>query len=207
MILYFARHAESLANTRRVISNRALPHPLTENGRAQARLLAQRFENTRLAAIYTSPVPRALETARVVGDALGLLPLVNDGLREFDVGMLEGRSDPLAWIRFSMLWNDWFYRQRLQKRVKGGESYLEAAARFSALTDELAGLYGNTPVEVLCISHGGILKVGLPGVMQNLTPEQVRDAAIAYTAVIKTENRNGNWICLDWEGVIPAAAG
>lgn len=206
MIVYFCRHGESLANTRRVISNRDLPHPLTENGRAQACLLVQRFVKAGLAAIYTSPVPRAEETARIVGEALGIIPQRAEGLREFDVGVLEGRSDPLAWMRFSILWKDWFYRRKAHKRIKRGESFHDAAARFSLFMAELTLLYGDTTARILCITHGGILKVGLPGLLANMDLEQVRDMRIDYTAVIKSEFKDGKWFCLDWEGVNPPAA-
>jgi probable phosphoglycerate mutase len=207
MIVYFARHGESLANTRHVVSNRDLPHPLTESGRDQARRLAERFSDTGLTAIYNSPVPRARETARIIAEALNITAQSAEGLREFDAGVLEGRSDPLTWLRFSMLWNNWFYRQKPQKRLRGGESFTEAADRFSTFTAKLAAQYGDTSSRVLCIAHGGILKVGLPGLLENVKLEQARDAAIVYTAVIKSEYCDGKWICLDWQGVIPAAVG
>ncbi len=206
MIVYFARHGESLANTRRVISNRDLPHPLTENGRAQAKSLAERLRPSEISTIYCSPVPRAIETAEIISEVLKLTPQSTEGLKEFDAGVLEGRSDPLAWMRFSMLWNNWFYRQKPQKRLRGGESFTEAATRFVAFTDQLVKLYGNSPARILCIAHGGILKVGLPGLLENVNLELIRDIAIHYTTAIKTEYNEGKWVCLYWEGIIPAAA-
>lgn len=207
MIVYFSRHGESTANTAHVISNRDQPHPLTETGRSQALQLADLLAQSRLSAIYASPVPRALETAQIVGDRFGLTPQVNDGLREFDVGPLEGRSDPLTWMRFSMLWNNWFYRKRLQKRIKGGESFTEAAARFLAFASSLVEQYGDSPVSILCIAHGGILKVGLPGLLENLSFEQVRDTPIHYAKLIKTTHLNNKWIYLEGLEGITAAVG
>ena len=45
MKLYFARHAESEANIKHIISNRGLPHPLTERGRTQAEDLAKKLKH------------------------------------------------------------------------------------------------------------------------------------------------------------------
>jgi probable phosphoglycerate mutase len=207
MIVYFARHGESLANTSRVISNRSLPHPLTENGRLQALQLAERLKLAGITAIYTSPVPRALETAQIIGRVLQIPPQKEEGLREFDAGVLEGRSGALTWVRFSALWNNWFYRRQFHKRISGGESFSETAARFYGFTTTLASFYGETDAHVLCISHGGLLRVGLSGLLENLDFEQVRDRQLHYTTVITTGYTDGKWRCLDWDGAIPAEGG
>ncbi len=207
MIVYFARHGESLANTSRVISNRSLPHPLTENGRAQALLLAEQLKPAGVTAIYTSPVPRALETAQIIGDVLQISPQTTEGLKEFDTGVLEGRSDLLAWMRFSALWNSWFYRRKPHKRITGGESFTDVTGRFFAFTSKLASLYGATEARVLCIAHGGLLRAGLSGLLENMDFEQVRDHPIHYTTVITTVYTDGKWVCSDWDGVIPAEGG
>jgi len=66
VIVYFARHGESIANTRHIISNRDLDHPLTPTGRQQSLLLAEKLKDSDLTMIYSSPIPRALETASIV---------------------------------------------------------------------------------------------------------------------------------------------
>ena len=201
MILYFARHGESTANTLRVISNRELNHPLTDLGRDQAALLAEKLRPAGLTAVFTSPVPRALETAMIVSRRLALPLETADGLREFDTGVLEGRSGFFAWLRFSRLWNQWFVRQHLNKRIRGGESFLEARQRFSAFIQQLAGRYSESGCRLLCIAHGGILWVGLSGLMEILTFDNVSSGPIPYTALISAEYRNGKLTCNRWEGV------
>ena len=205
MIVYFVRHGESVANTSRVISNRSLPHPLTANGRAQALQLAARMQPVGITAIYASPVPRALETARLVGETLLISPHLSEGLREFDAGELEGRSDQLAWMRFSSLWNHWFYRGHRDKRIKGGESYNEAAQRFSGFAAQLTALHADAQARVLCVTHGGLLRVGFSGLLENIDFVQARDYPIDYTTVITTVYTDGNWLCADWDGANPPA--
>jgi broad specificity phosphatase PhoE len=53
--ILFARHGEGLANTLRIISNRDLPHPLTEKGRARATALAEKLAERPIQRIYASP--------------------------------------------------------------------------------------------------------------------------------------------------------
>jgi probable phosphoglycerate mutase len=95
--LIFSRHGESEANVLRVISNRDLPHPLTERGRIQAQALAERLAKRRILALYASPVLRAQQTALMVGGKLSLSIHTAEALREFDCGVMEGRGDAEAW--------------------------------------------------------------------------------------------------------------
>jgi probable phosphoglycerate mutase len=64
--------------------------PLTDFGRRQARDLAAALEGEDLAAIYSSDLTRALETAEIVGERLGLPVMLDRDLREKDWGNWEG---------------------------------------------------------------------------------------------------------------------
>src|SRR5688572_5361833 len=69
MRLYFVRHGESEANTRRVISNRESPFGLMELGRQQANSLADKLKDIPITAIFSSPVLRARKTADILSQA------------------------------------------------------------------------------------------------------------------------------------------
>lgn len=201
MILYFARHGESVANTGNVISNRDLAHPLTPAGRQQAERLAERLVDAELSMVYTSPVPRALETAAIVSRALNLPLQTTGALREFDCGVLEGRSGPIAWMRFSLILRQWFRKKRLEKRFRGGESFLDVRQRFMGFVDDLAARYSSTDSRILCITHGGTLHIGLTGLLSDLSFEEVISWSIPYTAVIKTEFKNGKFVVVSRDEV------
>lgn len=59
--------------------------PLSEVGRQQAERLPAALAADRVDALYTSPMTRARQTAEPLARALGLSPVVVDGLAEFDV--------------------------------------------------------------------------------------------------------------------------
>ena len=204
MIVYFTRHGESTANTRRVISNRNLAHPLTDAGRMQARQLAEKLGPAGISRIYTSPVPRALETATIISQVLEIPLQTSEGLREFDVGILEGRSGLVAWVRFADLWSNWFEKRLPEKRIKGGENFYEAQGRFISFMDQLSHLYGSSDARILCVTHGGILKVGLPALLDNLDFDRIRSLPINYAAAIITEYDGVKWRCTHWNDVILA---
>lgn len=201
MIVYFCRHGESLANTAHIISNRNLDHPLTAIGQLQAMSLARRLSTVGLAAIYTSPVPRAYETASIVAQALNLPLQAADGLREFDCGVLEGRSGPLAWMRFSWILHHWFTRGNSEKRFRGGENLHDVQVRFMALMQSLVDQYGNSDSRVLCVAHAGVLHIGLSSLFSHLTAAQVTSWSIPYTAIIEAVYKKGDFTCTRWDGI------
>src|SRR3954468_6809838 len=63
---------------------------LSDEGRRQAASLGVRLARQNISAIYSSPLERALETARIVGSHCGLDPVPRDALREIGHGRWEG---------------------------------------------------------------------------------------------------------------------
>ncbi|MEU4891300.1 histidine phosphatase family protein [Streptomyces sp. NPDC044780] len=63
--LYLARHGEATEDE----------SELTDTGRRQAVLLGRRLRRSPLSAIHHGPLPRAAQTARLVGDQMGSVPL------------------------------------------------------------------------------------------------------------------------------------
>src|SRR5204863_2627902 len=79
---------------------------LSGAGRAHARRIAEALADEPIGAVYSSPLRRALETARPLAAVLGVEPVAVDDLRELDFGELEGLTpaeiaerypDSLAW--------------------------------------------------------------------------------------------------------------
>jgi len=98
MALFLIRHGETLGNASRTVQ---LPdNPLSPRGFAQARRLAERLEREGIAAILSSDLARAAQTAEHLARATGL-PVRHDPLlRERDFGDLRGT--PYAELGFDM---------------------------------------------------------------------------------------------------------
>src|SRR5579859_4041500 len=75
--------------------------PLDDEGQRQAALLAQHLVKTgeQVTALYTSDLSRALETAQIIGQRLGVEIQADPRLREIDMGEWQGltRAEIMAW--------------------------------------------------------------------------------------------------------------
>lgn len=93
--LYYLRHGQSQANVDGVYAGWS-DSPLTETGRQQAHQAAEVAKRLQIEKIFSSDLSRALETAEIVADALGMQRnevIKTRKLREGGVGELAGKED------------------------------------------------------------------------------------------------------------------
>ena len=198
MRLYFVRHAQSEANTQMIISNRNLPHLLTELGRQQAEVLARSLADVPLAAIYSSPILRAAQTAQIIAAFKDLPVEFADALREPDCGIMEGRGDDEAWMEHDRVVHDWALYLKFDSHLEGGESFYDLRARFVPFIDRLLAAHSDTDHNILLVTHGSLMYLMLPGVLTNIDFATVREYPMHNTVVIVAEQRAHGLVCLEW---------
>lgn len=92
--VYLVRHAD-VENPRRVVCGRLPGWHLSERGRQQGEAVAARLADRLIVQAYASPLERAVETASIVAQGLGVPVLVNEDLTETNVGAgWQGRRWP-----------------------------------------------------------------------------------------------------------------
>jgi broad specificity phosphatase PhoE len=165
--LLLARHGETDWNREGRLQGHA-DQPLNDVGREQARALARSLTGEALAAIYSSDLLRALETAEIVAAVLGLPVVTVPELREADVGEFEGLTQAEIDTKFP----DRAERvARLGYAFATGEGHPAVTTRLlQALTRIAVEHEGET---VLVVSHGGAIRVVLAHV-EGLDLEQHR---------------------------------
>jgi broad specificity phosphatase PhoE len=89
--LYLVRHGATQLTTEDRFSGTTDIH-LSETGQDQVEQLAHRLADDDIAAIYSSPLDRTMETAAIIAAPHHLTPIPNDGLREISHGHWEGLS-------------------------------------------------------------------------------------------------------------------
>jgi broad specificity phosphatase PhoE len=120
--------------------------PLTPNGEEVARQLGRKLADHNFAAVISSPMSRALDTARLAGFEHDVR--LSDDLKEWDYGEYEGLTTPQIRERRPdwWLWRD---------GCPGGESPAQVGARADRLIAEVRAVDG----DVLLFGHGHILRV------------------------------------------------
>jgi probable phosphoglycerate mutase len=152
------RHAQSVWNAQARVQGQADP-PLSDEGRAQAGALAPRLASLGLAALVTSDLRRARETAEILAPRLGLPVELEPGLRERDLGAWSGLTHP----EIARRWPDDYARWRAGDpalRPGGGESRRALRRRVGAA---LARLRARHPGGCLAlVTHMGVLRALVP---------------------------------------------
>ena len=202
MRIHFTRHGESQANLLHEKSIRGLRHGLTRKGREQAVSLAHRFQGVPITRIYSSPLLRAIETSVILANRLDLDYEVVDALREYDCGILEGRSDEASWQLWRELFDAWVIHKRWEKRIEGGETFHDIRERFVPFIEGLVRQYGSTEEGVICVSHGGVYYQMLPLVLKNVDNALMSKHGFGYTTNIVSESRPEGLICVEWNGCL-----
>lgn len=129
--------------------------PLNAEGRRQAMMLAARLQGSEAAALYSSDLARAMETARVIGAVLGRTPVALAGLREIDVGAAVGLTRDELQERYPEL----FGESWAQAPFPDGESYEQLADRLEEALRELVA--GHPNQRVVVVTHGGAIRAAL----------------------------------------------
>ena len=156
--LYLARHGETEWN-RIGRWQGATDIPLSEVGRAQARLLADRLRDRRIARVHASQLSRAFETAQIIADRLAApAPIADPRLRERGYGAFEGLTREECAERFPGVWEQYLTDRRAVP--PGAEPQTEVIERITAALTEIATDPGgqSEPGAILVISHGGVIR-------------------------------------------------
>ena len=198
MRFLIVRHGESEANLVRVLSNQGWKHPLTSNGREQVEQLARKLRHRGVAAIYTSPLRRAVESAEVLGAWLDLPYEIEPALVEYDVGTYENRSDSEAWQRLADVERRWIEGD-LDERLPGGESCNDIRNRFGPCIARLTDRFnGRLHAAVVLIGHGGTYIQGLPAVLGNVSSAFATSHALTHGAYVEAELGPDGLRCVRW---------
>ena len=107
MRLLLIRHGETPWNRERRVQGCRSDTELGQRGREQAEKIALVLRKQRVDAIYSSPLKRAVDTAKAIAQACGLGVNVASDLREIDAGELEGLSQEELRKRYKEFWKEW----------------------------------------------------------------------------------------------------
>lgn len=152
---------------------------LNEEGRTQAHQLVERLSQRAIAAIYSSPIERARQTAAPLAQARGLAVAIDDAFSEIDFGEWTGCT-------FAELeadhdrWRVWCERKSVAA-APGGEAFTAVQRRVMDGLERLRRLH-HPDEAVVVFSHGDIIKAAVAGVL-GLSVDHVERFEIAPASV------------------------
>ena len=149
MKLILVRHGQTESNRLGRIQgiNKA---PLTDVGRGQAEAAARALVADAPFALYSSPLPRALETATIIGTRTDTVPVQVGELVEMDVGEFEGLSGPQLRERFPDVMSVWD-SDPASAVMPGGESLYDVRDRAWSAVKSLAERHDSETV--VAVTH------------------------------------------------------
>jgi broad specificity phosphatase PhoE len=148
--LILVRHGETYWNKKRRVQGGGSDIELSEAGLKQANRLASFLKDKNIDAIISSPLKRAVSTAKAIGRQHQLPVEIDAGLKEIDVGELEGLSVSSLNTTFSQFLMRW-WQGGGSERLPGGESIVELQERSWASVERL--LAGHKDGMVVVVSH------------------------------------------------------
>jgi len=152
--ILLARHGETEWNAIRRVQGWT-DIPLSEKGHAQAEALGQRLSRTPLAAVYSSDLARAAQTAAPTAARQGLTVQTAPELREKGFGAWEGLTQADLERDYPDLWHRYHVARDLEALVPGGETWPQVQERLSVVLRRILAAHPGIEETVLVVGHGG----------------------------------------------------
>jgi broad specificity phosphatase PhoE len=183
----FVRHTAPHEAMRNRVYGR-LDVELSARGHEHAEEIAVALAGELIAAVYASPLRRALATATPLARALGLEPVVDADLREIDFGDLEGLTMDEVQNRYPAEWL-WTTAPG-NASFPGGETVAAMRERAARAARKIAGRHANETVAVF--SHGVVIRAILADAL-----------AMPPDALFRLEQSHGCFSVVEWFDDVP----
>jgi probable phosphoglycerate mutase len=182
------RHGQADNNVSRTLVGRHIESHLTSQGRQQVADAAKQLKSIPIDKVYASPVIRAMETAQIVCEALGMDYEVDERLYEIELGKLVGMNFEEVTTKYGDLFLRFYAEHDPVLDSFGVEPFAAVKQRVKSLLDD--ALEKHEGSNVLMVTHLDPIKAALSTIL-DLKPEalyrwHIRNASLT---VLKHESR------------------
>lgn len=138
--------------------------PLTKQGVKQAEIVANQLKKVKFNAVYSSPLMRAYQTAKIASNSFNII--TDERLIEVDFGKWEGKTKEEFIPENELLWQNWSNNPNHTRAGGTGETALQVIIRMDSFFSYLITQYESA--NVLVAGHNGInrlylaYKLGMP---------------------------------------------
>lgn len=186
--MILARHGQTKWNVIEVFRGRS-DVDLDETGYRQAELLAEFLSEREIEAVYSSPLQRALKTARAVASRHKLDVVITESLNDLRFGEWEGMAVPGVQQKYPTLFNKWTEKPH-HVQIPGGESLDDVSSRVKTLVSGIIKRHEGT---VVLVSHRVVHKVLILALL-GLDNSHFWNIKIDTAAITTFNYENNRWV-------------
>ncbi|HSM72080.1 MAG TPA: histidine phosphatase family protein [Anaerolineales bacterium] len=156
-LLLLIRHGANDYTKTNKLAGRLPGVHLNEEGQKQAEALGEALKGVPIKAVYSSPLERAVETAKPIAKSVGVKIKRDKGLLETDVGDWQGRP-----LKRLYLYKHWKVVQHAPSRAQfpNGESFYECQTRIVGAIDSILSKHKKKDI-VACVFHADPIKLAV----------------------------------------------
>jgi broad specificity phosphatase PhoE len=168
---------------------------LSARGREQVQRLAQRLAAMQPTALYSSPLGRAMSTARAISEATGLEIIPLEDVREMNYGRWEGRSFMDVRREDEDIYQRWIVDENCA--CPEGESHRDVRTRV------LRGLAGVNSERAIVVSHGTAIRIIATALLELPVMAAIHFAQDNAAMNLFVQRADGRWVLKHWNVETP----
>ena len=181
---YIFRHGQCPLNITNHIQGQKFNGELTIEGKKQAAQTAEKLKDKQITLIISSPMKRAIQTAKIIAEKIHTPILVDHRFIEVNMGIAEGLHISIVEKKYSKLYQKWRYYPNSNIRFAGGESKLEVRKRILDGLEYYATIPQHSNIGIS--SHG----IAISQIMQHLG---LSCPSVNNGAILHISRNSSNW--------------
>lgn len=187
-LIIFLRHAQAKNNVERILAGRTKGIPLTQTGIQQAQKIATFLQPLKISTIYSSPIERALHTAKIVANKLDLGCKIDERLTEVEMGSFSGMQYDEMFAKYGNVFLK-FYQDNSLIQKNGVETFSSVKKRVLDMVNYCSKKHEGQ--NVLLVTHMDPIKAMISTILQP-KPESLYELVIrnASLTIAKKEQNN-----------------
>jgi probable phosphoglycerate mutase len=178
-MIIFLRHGQAENNTKRILAGRTEGVPLTKTGVEQAERIAKYLKHMDISAIYSSPIERASNTAKIVADYNSLEVVLDERLTEIDMGKFTRMNYDDMFAKYGNVFLKFYENDPVIAECKV-ETFPEVQKRVLDMVGHIVKKHKNQ--NVILVTHMDPIKSMLSTVM-DLKPKTLFELVIANASL------------------------
>ena len=178
-MIIFLRHGQAENNTKRILAGRTEGVPLTKTGVEQAERIAKYLKHMDISAIYSSPIERASNTAKIVADYNSLSYELDDRLIEIEMGKFTRMNYDDMFAKYGNVFLKFYENDPIIAKCEV-ETFAEVQKRVLDMVGYIVKKHKNQ--NVVLVTHMDPIKSMLSTVM-DLKPKTLFELIIANASL------------------------